>query len=114
MSEALEMMNFSGFWKLSIKHWRMGVDEYHRSLSKKAFVKGLQKLIPSVRSEHLKVAPSGVRAMALKENGEILDDFHFEIADRQIHVLNAPSPAATAGLAIADEIVNKVKYSFAV
>jgi L-2-hydroxyglutarate oxidase len=114
MNEALEMMNFSGFWKLSFKHWRMGLDEYHRSLSKKAFVKGLQKLIPSVKMEHLKVAPSGVRAMALKENGEILDDFHFEVADRQVHVLNAPSPAATAGLAIGDEIVSKVKDSFAV
>jgi len=114
MNEALEMMNFSGFWKLSFKHWRMGLDEYHRSLSKAAFVKGLQKLIPSIRKEHLKVAPSGVRAMALKENGEILDDFYFEIAERQIHVLNAPSPAATAGLAIGDEIVSKVKDSFAV
>jgi L-2-hydroxyglutarate oxidase len=112
MEEALEMMNFSGFWKLSFKHWRMGLDEYHRSLSKKAFVKGLQKLIPSVREEHLKVAPSGVRAMALKPNGEILDDFYFEVAERQIHVLNAPSPAATAGLAIGDEIVKKVKESF--
>ncbi|XWN37213.1 MAG: L-2-hydroxyglutarate oxidase [Balneola sp.] len=114
MEEALEMMNFSGFWKLSMRHWRMGLDEYHRSLSKKAFVKGLQKLIPNVRMEHLKVAPSGVRAMALKQNGEILDDFYFEVSDRQIHVLNAPSPAATAGLAIGDEIVNKIKDSLPV
>jgi L-2-hydroxyglutarate oxidase len=112
MEEALEMMNFSGFWKLSKKHWRMGMDEYHRSLSKAAFVKGLQKLIPSVKKEHLKVAPSGVRAMALKSDGEILDDFYFEVTDRQIHVLNAPSPAATASLAIGDEIVKKVKESF--
>ena len=103
---------FLGFWKLSAKHWRMGLDEYHRSFSKKAFVRGLQKLIPSVREEHLKPAPAGVRAMALLRNGEILDDFHFEITDRQIHVLNAPSPAATAGLAIGDEIVQKVISSF--
>jgi len=108
MRDTLEMMKFSGFWKLSAKHWRMGLDEYHRSFSKKAFVKGLQNLIPSVQEEHLKPAPAGVRAMALLKNGEILDDFHFEITDRQIHVLNAPSPAATAGLAIGDEIVNKV------
>ena len=112
--EAVEMMNFSGFWKLSSKHWRMGLDEYHRSFSKKAFVKGLKKLIPEIKPEHLKVAPSGVRAMALQRNGEILDDFYFETAERQIHVLNAPSPAATAGLAIGDEIVNKVKNSFAI
>ncbi len=114
MEEALEIMDYSGFWKLSFKHWRMGLDEYKRSLSKKAFVKGLQKLIPEIRKEHLKVAPSGVRAMALKANGEILDDFHFEVEDRQIHVLNAPSPAATAGLAIGDEIVNKMTDSFAI
>lgn len=114
MGEALEMMKFPGFWKLASNHWRMGLDEYHRSLSKNAFVKGLQKLIPSVQAEHLEVAPSGVRAMALKPNGEILDDFHFEVADRQIHVLNAPSPAATAALAIGDEIINKVKAEFAV
>lgn len=113
MDEAVEMVNFPGFWRLSFQHWRMGLDEYHRSLSKNAFVKGLQKLIPSVKKEHLKVAPSGVRAMALKPNGEILDDFYFEIAERQIHVLNAPSPAATAGLAIGDEIVSKLKKSFA-
>lgn len=112
LKEATEMFNFPGFWKLSFKHWRMGVDEYHRSLSKKAFVKGLQKLIPEVREEHLKVAPTGVRAMALKPDGEILDDFYFEIAERQIHVLNAPSPAATAGLAIADEIIKKMESLF--
>jgi len=114
MKEAVEMMNFPGFWRLSFQHWRMGLDEYHRSLSKSAFVKGLQKLIPSIRKEHLRVAPSGIRAMALKPNGEILDDFHFEIAERQIHVLNAPSPAATAGLAIGDEIVKKVRESFSI
>ena len=107
-----EGYNKLSFWKLSSKHWRMGLDEYHRSLSKNAFVKGLQKLIPSVKKEQLKVAPSGVRAMALKPNGEILDDFYFEVADRQVHVLNAPSPAATAGLAIGDEIVSKIKGSF--
>ncbi|MFY0683409.1 MAG: L-2-hydroxyglutarate oxidase [Balneola sp.] len=112
MGEALEMMNFPGFWKLAFNHWRMGLDEYHRSLSKSAFVKGLQKLIPSVQADHLEVAPSGVRAMALKPNGEILDDFYFEVADRQIHVLNAPSPAATAALAIGDEIIKKVKAEF--
>lgn len=112
MNEAIEMINFPGFWKLSFKHWRMGLDEYHRSLSKKAFVKGLQKLIPSVQEDDLQVAPSGVRAMALKPNGEILDDFYFEVQDRQVHVLNAPSPAATAALAIGDEIVIKLKEAF--
>ncbi len=112
LEETLESINYPGFWKLSFKHWRMGLDEYHRSLSKKAFVKGLQKLVPSVRAHNLVVSPTGVRAMALKPNGEILDDFHFEVDERQVHVLNAPSPAATAGLSIADEIVRKMHDNF--
>ncbi|WP_395079210.1 L-2-hydroxyglutarate oxidase [Gracilimonas sp.] len=112
LKETTETFNFPGFWKMAREHWRMGLDEYRRSFSKKAFVKGLQKLIPEIREEHLEVSPSGIRAMALQPNGEILDDFYFEVADRQIHVLNAPSPAATAGLAIGDEIVNKVDENF--
>lgn len=112
LKETTETFNFPGFWKMAKEHWRMGLDEYKRSFSKKAFVKGLQKLIPEVREEHLRVSPSGIRAMALQPNGEILDDFYFEVVDRQIHVLNAPSPAATAGLAIGDEIVKKVETHF--
>ena len=110
--DTIETLNFPGFWKMAKEHWRMGLDEYRRSFSKKAFVKGLQKLIPEVREEHLEVSPSGIRAMALQRNGEILDDFYFEVAGRQIHVLNAPSPAATAGLSIGDEIVRKVEENF--
>lgn len=112
LNDTTETFNFPGFWKLARKHWRMGLDEYKRSLSKSAFVKGLQELIPSIREEHLQVSPSGVRAMALKEDGEILDDFYFMSDERQIHVLNAPSPAATACLAIADEIVEKVNKQY--
>jgi L-2-hydroxyglutarate oxidase len=110
--ESLESLGFPGFWKMGMKHWRMGLDEYKRSFSKKAFVKGLQALIPEVTEQHLKKSPAGVRAMALQPNGEILDDFHFEVIERQIHVLNAPSPAATAGLAIGDEIVKKAVADF--
>ena len=112
LKETTETFNFPGFWKMAKEHWRMGLDEYRRSFSKKAFVKGLQKLIPAIREEHLQVSPSGIRAMALRPNGEILDDFYFEVVDRQIHVLNAPSPAATAGLAIGDEIVKKIEANF--
>lgn len=110
--EALESLTFKGFWKMASQHWRMGMEEYKRSFSKKAFVEGLQKLIPAVREEYLEVSPSGIRAMALQPNGEILDDFYYEIIENQIHVLNAPSPAATASLAIGDEIVKKVKTEF--
>tara|TARA_B100000674_G_C37716294_1_gene857553 strand:- start:510 stop:941 length:432 start_codon:yes stop_codon:yes gene_type:complete len=110
--EGLEALSFPGFWKMASQHWLMGLDEYRRSYSKWAFVKGLRKLIPEVKMNDLKPSPSGIRAMALQPNGEILDDFYFEVRERQIHVLNAPSPAATAGLAIGDEIVNKSKVEF--
>ncbi len=112
LEETIETLRFSGFWKLAKEHWRMGLDEYYRSFSKKAFVKNLNKLIPSIRTEHLSSSPSGVRAMALQPNGEILDDFYFETTENEIHVLNAPSPAATAGLAIGDEIVKRARSAF--
>lgn len=110
--ESLESLTFPGFWKMATKHWRMGLDEYKRSFSKEAFVRGLQSLIPEVQSHHLKHSPPGVRAMALQPDGEILDDFYFERADRQIHVLNAPSPAATACLSLGDELVRKCEIDF--
>lgn len=112
LKEGFEALFFKGFRKMAFKHWRMGLDEYKRSFSKRAFVKGLQKLIPEVKEEHLKHSPAGVRAMALLPNGEILDDFYFEVSGKQIHILNAPSPAATASLSIGDEIVKKVKAEF--
>lgn len=112
LEETIETINFPGFWKLAKQHWRMGVGEYYRSFSKKAFVQGLQKLIPSIQPQHLEPAPAGVRAMALRPNGDIVDDFQFAATDREIHVLNAPSPAATAGLAIGDEIVKQAQNNF--
>ncbi|MEX0648278.1 MAG: L-2-hydroxyglutarate oxidase [Balneolaceae bacterium] len=112
LKETIETVNFPGFWKLAGRHWKMGLDEIYRSFSKKGFLKNLQKLIPSIQPGDLTGSPSGVRAMALQPNGEILDDFYFETTDREIHVLNAPSPAATAGLAIGDEIVGKAKQCF--
>lgn len=112
LKETIETVNYSGFWNLAKEHWRKGLDEYYRSLSKNAFVKTLQKLMPSVTADQLEPAGSGVRAMALQPNGEILDDFHFEITENAIHVLNAPSPAATAGLAIGDEIVKRAENYF--
>lgn len=112
LKDTIETFNFPGFWKLSAKHWRMGLEEYRRSFSKAAFVRGLQELVPSIREHHLKEASAGVRAMALTPEGEIVDDFSFVTNDREIHVLNAPSPAATAGLAIGDEIVKKASTHF--
>lgn len=112
LNETIETLNFPGFYNLAKKYWKIGLDEWYRSFSKKAFVENLQDLIPSIRPEHLKPSPSGVRAMALKPDGEILDDFQFELTENEIHVLNAPSPAATAGLAIGDEIVKRAEKAF--
>lgn len=104
LRDTMETLGYKGFWKLAFKHWRMGIDEYHRSLSKAAFVRGLQRLVPSIQEEDLEEAPSGVRAMALLPDGNLLDDFYIRKQKRALHVLNAPSPAATAALAIGDEI----------
>jgi len=114
LQDTVETVNFPGFWQLAKKHWKMGVDEYYRSFSKRAFLKNLKSLIPAIQSKHLRESPSGVRAMALDKNGEIVDDFSFERTENQIHVLNAPSPAATAGLAIGSEIVKQVEKFFVV
>lgn len=114
LQDTIETFNFPGFWKLAGQHWKMGLDEMYRSFSKQGFLENLQKLIPSIQISDLTGSPAGVRAMALKPSGEIVDDFYFEVEDRQIHVLNAPSPAATAGLAIGDEIVNKMQSNFAI
>lgn len=113
LEETIETLNFSGFWKLAGEHWKMGLDEMYRSFSKSAFVRDLQRLIPSIREKDLEPSPSGVRAMALDPNGEIVDDFKFAADEKEIHVLNAPSPAATAGLAIGDEIVKRAREQFA-
>src|SRR5699024_7581060 len=102
----------SGFLELAKEHWKMGLAEWYRSFSKRAFVKDLQKLIPSIQPQHLEKAPAGVRAMALSPEGDILEDFQFEATENEIHVLNAPSPAATAGLAIGDEIVARARKNF--
>ncbi len=112
LEETIETVNFPGFWKLAKQHWKMGLDEYYRSFSKQAFVRGLQKLVPAIQPEHLEPSPAGVRAMALRPNGDIVDDFQFSATANEIHVLNAPSPAATAGLAIGDEIVKQAQSNF--
>lgn len=111
-NDTLESFNYPGFWKLASKHWRMGLDEMYRSFSRQAFLKGLQELIPAIKDEHIKPSPSGVRAMALDPQGNIVDDFYFVKSKNQIHVLNAPSPAATAGLSLGDAIVNTAVQQF--
>lgn len=109
--DTIETVNFPGFWKLAGKHWQQGIDEYYRSFSKRAFLENLQKLIPSITINDITPSPAGVRAMALKPDGEILDDFWIKKRQDQVHVLNAPSPAATAGLAIGDQVVRELMDS---
>jgi L-2-hydroxyglutarate oxidase len=99
-----DMATFPGVIKLFMKHWRKGAGEYRRSFSKRAFVGGLRKLVPCIRPEHLQPAPAGVRAQAVTREGQTLDDFLFKKGKNSLHVLNAPSPAATASLAIGEEI----------
>jgi L-2-hydroxyglutarate oxidase LhgO len=108
LGDVLEYATFPGFWRMAAKHWQMSVGEYHRSWSKAAFVRALQRLMPELTSEDLVLGGSGVRAQALSINGKLIDDFHFVYTQGMIHVCNVPSPAATASLAIGKYIVNTV------
>ena len=97
---------FPGFWRMAAQHWRSGLDEFHRSFSKPAFVRALQRLLPELRAEDLIPGGSGVRAQALRRDGTLVDDFQFVPSGKMLHVLNVPSPAATASLVIGRTIVN--------
>lgn len=98
-----------GFQKVAAKYWRTGFGEMYRSWSKAAFTKALQKLIPEIKEAHLKPGGAGVRAQACHRNGKLLDDFFILESKGVINVCNAPSPAATSSLAIADEVVRRLK-----
>jgi L-2-hydroxyglutarate oxidase len=108
-----ESLTYPGFLRLAAKYWRMGAGEMWRSVSKRAFVRALQRLVPEIRPEHLLPAPAGVRAQALARDGSMVDDFLIEQSDRVVNVLNAPSPAATSSLAIGRTIVEQLAPRFA-
>ena len=105
LMDTIESLFFIGTLKLFINHWKFGLNEYKRSFSKRLFLRDLQKLVPSLMLNDLEKGKSGVRAMALGKDGDVIDDFKIIKNNKNIHVLNAPSPAATACLAIADNIV---------
>ena len=107
--DVLETLTFAGFWRLAGKYWRTAVGEMYRSLSKPAFIHALQRLVPDIRAEHLAPGGSGVRAQALLPDGALVDDFQIVLQDRAIHVLNAPSPAATSSLSIGDQVAARVE-----
>jgi (S)-2-hydroxyglutarate dehydrogenase len=103
-----ETLRFPGFRKLARKYWRYGAIEMARSMSKRRFTHALQRLLPEVTVHDLEPAPAGVRAQAIAEDGSLVDDFAFHEVGRALHVLNAPSPAATASLAIGRAITDRL------
>jgi L-2-hydroxyglutarate oxidase len=112
LADLAETLTYAGFLRMAAKHWKTGLGEMWRSLSKAAFVRALQRLVPEIKSEDLESAPAGVRAMALAPDGSLVDDFSIQEAGRVINVCNAPSPAATACLNIGRLIVEKLATRF--
>lgn len=106
--EFSQTLAWPGFRKIAFKYWRTGLGEYHRSFSKNAFVAALQKLVPEITANDLQPTGAGVRAQACSRAGSLLDDFEIRQIGRVVHVCNAPSPAATASLAIGDAIASRV------
>ncbi len=103
-----ESLTYPGFLRLAVKYWRVGATEMWRSLSKRAFVRALQRLVPEIRAEHLTAAPAGVRAQAVTPDGAMVDDFVIQRTGRVVNVGNAPSPAATSALNIGAMIVDEL------
>ncbi|MCL4296593.1 MAG: L-2-hydroxyglutarate oxidase [Anaerolineae bacterium] len=112
LADAWGFATYPGFWRLAGRHWRMSLGEFYRSYSKRAFVKALQRLLPELTMNDVHPAGAGVRAQALEPNGALVDDFRFVEAERMIHVLNAPSPAATASLSIGQTIGRMAEARF--
>lgn len=108
LRESLETLTYPGLQRLAAKYWRMGLWEQLRSLSKWLFLKELQKLTPDLRSHHLEKSKAGIRAQCVRPDGTLVDDFLIYREGRAVHVINAPSPAATASLAIAEEIASQL------
>ncbi|MGH8602175.1 MAG: FAD-dependent oxidoreductase, partial [Gammaproteobacteria bacterium] len=104
LRDTAEAFSYSGTWRFIRKHWRFGIDEYRSALSKPYFIERLRKLVPTLQSEDIVAGRCGVRATALDPEGEIIDDFKIEQNGNVINVINAPSPAATACLAIGKTI----------
>lgn len=107
LRDAWSALSFLGTWRFFAKHWRIGLEEYRRAFSKRLFYERLRRLVPALKIEDLVPARSGVRALALTPEGTFWDDFYFVSGSRSLHVLNAPSPAASASLALGEAIVEK-------
>ena len=103
-ADTASALAWPGFWKMAGRHWRTGCGELWRSWNKRAFVRALQKLVPEIEADDVTPHGAGVRAQAVARDGRLLDDFAIERAENQLHVLNAPSPGATASLAIGEAL----------
>ena len=114
IGDLIEYIRFPGFWRMSATHWKTGFDEQWRSVFKKVFARSLQKLVPEIKEEDLCNPSAGVRAQAVSFRGEIVQDFKILTGPKSIHVLNAPSPAATASLIIGEEIAQSAKSNFGI
>ena len=112
LADTIDALTYKGTWKLFMANMKFGINEYRRAFSKRLFLKTLQGLIPSLTMEDIKPGRSGVRALLLGEDGDTRDDFRIEYHGNSIHVLNAPSPAATASLAIGGQIVDEAEKHF--
>jgi L-2-hydroxyglutarate oxidase len=112
LHDTLETFGYGGFWWLASRYWLTGLQEYYRSFSKSAFVRDLQRLIPTLREEDVVRGGAGVRAQAVDPAGKLLDDFRIIEGEGMIHVLNAPSPAATASIAIGRTVAGKARENF--
>jgi len=107
--DAFDSLTYPGFWRMALKYWRTGIAETLRSFSKAAFVRSLQRLVPEIQSDDIESFGAGVRAQALLNDGTMVDDFRIVRDEHAIHVLNAPSPAATASLAIGERVAALLK-----
>jgi L-2-hydroxyglutarate oxidase len=112
LGHMLGLLTFSGFWVMAAKYWRMGFGEMYRSWSKRAFVTALQALLPELGMDDVVPGGAGVRAQALDTGGGLLDDFSIVERPNAIHVLNAPSPAATLSIVIGRAIADKALTNF--
>jgi L-2-hydroxyglutarate oxidase LhgO len=106
--DCLQYFSYPGFWKMALRYWDVGMHEMYRSFSKTGFVKAVQRLLPDVKAQDFVKGSSGVRAQVVKKDGTLLDDFALFQTSNTLHVLNAPSPAATSSLAIAKSICTTI------
>lgn len=112
LMDTIDALTYIGTWKLFFNNMKFGVDEYRRAFSKRLFLKTLQRLIPTLTMDDIHPGRAGVRALLLRQDGDTRDDFRIEYTDHSIHVLNAPSPAATAALAIGDNVREMAEKHF--